>query len=131
MAVPVHAYLNEDTGPVSESLFREISGSDTPNAVEIASALPEAQRAQLAVFCYRKRHLHELGLKIASTCSCNALVQAAGTGGQVIFDQSRDPDATLAKENLPPSHASPKPITLANCIEFQDDDEEDEDDFDD
>lgn len=136
MALPLETNLNEDTGPVSEEVFQELTGTSPPNAVEIAALLPEAQRAALAVFCYRKRHLHALGLMIASTCSCGELVEAAGTGGEVIFKQSRDPEATLAKENLPSSHAAPKPITLANCaqvsLEFDDEDDDDEDDdFDD
>ena len=122
MALPLESSLNEDTGPISESLFKQIKGAPTPNAVEIAATLPEAQRAQLAVFCYRKRHLHELGLKIASTCDLNSLLQAAGTGGEVIFKQSRDPEATLAKEAMPHSHASPKPVTLANCAQIDLDD---------
>lgn len=115
MGLPLKSSLNEDTGPIPESLFKELKGAGAPNAVDIASSLPEAQRAQLAVFCYRKRHLHELGLRIASTCEINSLLQAAGTGGEVIFNQSRDPDATLAKEAMPHAHSSPKPITLATC----------------
>ena len=133
MALPLESQLNEDTGPVSEKMFREINGAQTPNAVEIAATLPEGQRAQLAVFCYRKRHLHDLGLRIASTCGLNALLQAAGTGGEVIFKQSRDPDATLAKETVPASHAS-RPITLATCvrqIDLGSDDEDDDDDVED
>lgn len=137
MALPNKIDLNEDTGPVSEEVFQELTGTSPPNAVDIAASLPEAQRAALAVFCYRKRHLHALGLMIASTCSCAALVQAAGTGGEVIFNQSRDPEATLAKENLPSSHVAPKPITLANCAQVSldysdiDDEDDDDEDFDD
>lgn len=121
MALPLESLLNEDTGPIPEALFREIKQAQTPNAVEIAGSLPEGQRAQLAVFCYRKRHLHELGLRIASTCSLNALLKAAGAGGEVIFKQSRDPDVTLAKEAIPASHAS-RPITLATCAKIDLDD---------
>jgi len=111
MSLPLETSLNEDTGPIPESLFKELSRASAPNAVEIAAGLPEDQRARLAVFCYRKRHLHPLGLRIASTCSLDALLRAAGTGGEVIFNQSRDPDATLAKESLPHAHTAPKPVT--------------------
>lgn len=134
MALPLESNLNEDTGPVSEEVIEELKEASPPNAAAIASNLPEGQRAALAVFCYRKRHLHALGLTIASTCSNAALVEAAGTGGEVIFKQSRDPEATLAKERLPASHAAPKPITLANCadVAFNPlDDDDDDDDFDD
>ena len=62
MTFPALASLNEDECPVPEALFRQVRGAEPPNAAMIASTLPQAQRARLAVFCYRKRHLHELGL---------------------------------------------------------------------
>ena len=90
--------LNEEACPVPEVVLGKFQGSETPDAVEIAKSLPEAQRAQLAVFCYRKRHLHALGLYIAATCELNALLKAAGPGGEVIYKQSRDPEQTLEQE---------------------------------
>ncbi len=105
--------LNEEACPVPEEVLGKFQGSETPDAVEIAKSLPEAQRAQLAVFCYRKRHLHALGLFIAATCELNALLKAAGPGGEVIYKQSRDPEQTLEQERRSQSTSGPKPITLA------------------
>lgn len=127
--------LNEEACPVPEDVLGEFQGSETPDAVEVAKSLPEVQRAQLAVFCYRKRHLHALGLFIASTCELNALLKAAGPGGEVIFKQSRDPEQTLEQERKSQSHSGPKPITLAAGVQDQSlvpvadvDDEDDDDD---
>ena len=127
--------LNEEACPVPEDVLGKFQGSETPDAVEVAKSLPEAQRAQLAVFCYRKRHLHALGLFIAATCELNALLKAAGPGGEVIFKQSRDPEQTLEQERKSQSHSGPKPITLAAGVQDQSlvpvadvDDEDDEDD---
>jgi hypothetical protein len=117
MSVPAFASLNEESCPVPEDVFQQVHGAEPPNAVAIAASLPEDQRASLAVFCYRKRHLHELGLMIASTCDCPSLIEAAGAGGRTIFEQSRDPQATLAKERRPQSHAGPKPVTLAARVQ--------------
>ena len=45
----------------------------------------------MAMFCYRKSHLHRTGLAIAATCDLGTLVQAWGTAlGQAIFAQSRE-----------------------------------------
>ncbi len=117
MVFPASASYEDELCPVPEEIFSEVAGGTPPNAVEVANALPEAQRAHLAVFCYRKRHLHELGLMIASTCSCNALMEVAGVGGRIIFEQSREPEATLSKERQSQSRLGPKPVTLATSVE--------------
>ena len=65
------------------------------------------------MFCYNKRHLHALGLMIASTCERNILVEAGGRVGDTVFRQSRDPNKSLAAELQPPGYRAPKPISLA------------------
>jgi hypothetical protein len=120
MTFPAFASLNEEECPVPEAVFRQVRGAEPPHALMIAGTLPQAQRARLAVFCYRKRHLHELGLMIASTCDCASLVGAAGTGGRVIFEQSRDPAKTLAQERRPTGHSGSRTITLASGVGYGD-----------
>jgi len=60
----------------------------------IANLLPELtvqDRAYLAMFCYRKSHLHRVGLAIAATCDESVLVQTWGTAlGQTLYAQSRE-----------------------------------------
>lgn len=58
----------------------------------IVSTLPERQRAVLAMFCYSRAHLHEIGLAVAATCDLHALMQAAPStaAGNVVFAQSRE-----------------------------------------
>lgn len=113
MAIPQTAKLNEDPCPVTEQLFGELRQASPPEAAGVAKTLPEPQRAELAIFCYNKSHLHALGLEIASTCDRNSLVKAGGVAGDVLYQQSRDPKNTLSAE-LPPSRShAPKPISLA------------------
>jgi hypothetical protein len=67
-------------------------------------------RAYLAMFCYRKSHLHRIGLAIAATCDESVLVQTWGTAlGQTLYAQSRD--APPAPARAPGQHRSK--ITLA------------------
>ena len=113
MASHFAAKLNEDTGPIAEPLLGKLLRTSPPEAVEVAKELPEPQRARLAAFCYNKRHLYALGLMIASTCKRSALVKAAGSVGDAIYNQSRDLDKTLSAELHPPGSRPRKPITLA------------------
>ncbi len=113
MGVSLVAHLNEEPCPVTEKLLGELHRSTPPDAVDIAKDLPEPQRAKLAAFCYNKRHLHALGLMIASTCERASLIAAGGSVGEMIFQQSRDPDKTLAAEQQPLGSRPPKPISLA------------------
>jgi len=115
MANLVHLQLNDEHCPVSDDVFGRLRQASPPDAVGIARSLPSSQRAQLAVFCYRRRHLHELGLLIASTCDRSDLATAApGAPGMIIFDQSRDPKKVLALEVVPWADQGPRPISLAS-----------------
>jgi hypothetical protein len=58
--------------------------------LELVAAFPAHRRASLAMHCYRKSHLRETGLTIASTCDLTTLVHVCGPlRGQAIFAQSR------------------------------------------
>jgi hypothetical protein len=113
--------LNEEQCPVSESTLGQLHNSNPSDAAEVASKLPEPQRAQLAAFCYERRHLHHLGLIIASTCGRHALKKAFGLAGDVVFKQSRRPDETVAEELRNTNHSTPKPVTLATFVRPIDD----------
>ena len=113
MSVPARLVPNEDPCPVSDDLFGQIRRAPPPNAVQIANSLPSSQRAQLAIFCYNKRHLHALGLIIASSCDRQTLVNAGGHVGEVIFDQSREADVCARTNFASPGSSSKKRISLA------------------
>lgn len=50
----------------------------------------------LALFCYRRAHLHALSLSIASTCDEVDLIEAGGRPGAALYELSRQPDAPVA-----------------------------------
>ena len=115
MANSVHLLLKDEHCPVSDDVFGRLRQASPPDAIGIARSLPSSQRAHLAVFCYRRRHLHELGLLIASTCDRRELVTAApGAPGMIIYDQSRNPSKLLALEMGALADQGPKPISLAS-----------------
>jgi hypothetical protein len=81
----------------------------------------------LALFCYRRSHLHSLALSIATTCSEQELIQFGGRVGSTLFALSREPAARSVPSS---SYGNRKPITLSTkpLSTFAAlDDEEDED----
>ena len=67
------------------SLYR----SDPEDLMSQIRDMPEDRRITLAVFCYQRAHLRDLGLSIAATCSDGKLVEAAGVVGQALSIQCR------------------------------------------
>jgi hypothetical protein len=78
-----------------EELIAFMRDNPFAEALEMVETMPESARARIAVFFYQRRHLRNVGLEIAKTCSRGSLNEAAGGAGETIFHQSRDPDGTM------------------------------------
>jgi hypothetical protein len=82
--------LARQDGPaVSDELIGRLYASRQQELTHMVADLPPEQRANLALFCYRRAHLREIGLAIAATCDQWSLVNAAGKAGDVLFAHSR------------------------------------------
>jgi hypothetical protein len=82
--------LQDDDIYISEELIARLHGATEEAVLELVIALRSTQRASLAMHCYRKSHLRQTGLAIASTCDLATLVHVCGPlRGQAIFTQSR------------------------------------------
>jgi hypothetical protein len=55
----------------------------------IVSTLPVPQRARMALFCYGRAHMRDLGLAIAAMCDEATLVDCGAAAGQALFQMSR------------------------------------------
>src|SRR6202011_340347 len=75
---------------------------------QLVESVSSDVRAMLALFCYRRSHLHSLAIAIAASCSERELIQAGGRGGSTLYTLSRAPAAHAA-----PSSSGRKPITLS------------------
>lgn len=101
--------FESDFCPVRDELLGEMyraSESGLPRLVE--SVAPDA-RARLALFCYRRSHLHPLALAIAASCSERDLIENGGRVGSTLYALSR---AGAAKSS-PSLSGGRKPITLS------------------
>jgi len=99
-----------DGCPVAEELIGKLYACDKHGIDQILSGLSQSQRGLLAMFCYGRAHLREVGLAVAATCDFESLVVAGGRAGQVLFDLSRE--RPTAMERVFPGSRRAK-ITLA------------------
>ena len=101
------AYEN-DACPVGDDMLGQMYRAN-PNGLSllVANVSPDA-RAMLALFCYRRSHLHSLALAIASSCNERDLINIGGRVGSTLYALSREPARAAAV-----SHGNRKPITLS------------------
>jgi hypothetical protein len=87
----------DDDQAVPEDLIGRLYNASESAVFDMLPELSLQDRAYLAMFCYRKSHLHRIGLAIAATCDETALVATWGTAlGQTLYAQSREkPPAPL------------------------------------
>ena len=101
--------FESDFCPVQDELLGEMysaSESGLPRLVESVS--PDA-RARLALFCYRRSHLHSLAVAIAASCSERDLIENGGRVGSTLYALSREGSA----KSSPSQSGGRKPITLS------------------
>jgi hypothetical protein len=94
--------------PVRDELLGEMYRASGDGLSQLVESVSSDLRAQLALFCYRRSHLHSLALAIAASCSERELVHFGGRVGSSLHAQSREP-VTQTR----PSLAGRKPITLS------------------
>jgi hypothetical protein len=99
--------LEDDDICISEEMIGRLHCASETSVLETVAAFQANRRASLAMHCYRRSHLRQAALTIASTCDLITLVRVCGPlRGQAIFDQSR------ARPNKPRVRGRAK-ITLA------------------
>jgi hypothetical protein len=94
--------------PVRDELLGEMYRANEHGLARLVESVSSDVRAQLALFCYRKSHLHSLALSIASSCSERELIRLGGRVGATLYAQSREP-----AERARPAASGRKPITLS------------------
>jgi hypothetical protein len=101
----------DDDQVVPDDLIGRLYRATENTVADLLPDLSSQERACLAMFCYRKSHLHRIGLAIAATCNESVLVQTWGTAlGQALYAQSRE--APPEQPQRPSGHHRSK-ITLA------------------
>lgn len=97
-----------DICPVQDELLGDMYRANEHGLAKLVESVSTDVRAKLALFCYRKSHLHSLALAVAATCSERDLIQLGGRVGSMLYALSREPATRAAS----PSYGGRKPITL-------------------
>lgn len=77
--------------PVSLELVTRIIRADPAALAGLLDGIPEAIRAQLAIWLYGRSHTYEIGVRVAANCEAVSLHRAGGFVGDQLHDLSRRP----------------------------------------
>ena len=121
--------FENDFCPVRDELLGEMYRANAHGLPLLVDSVSSDVRAMLALFCYRRSHLHALAVAIAASCTERELIHLGGRVGSTLYALSREPAARSASSS---SQNGRKPITLSTkpLSTFKPiDDEIDEEDF--
>ena len=102
--------FENDFCPVRDELLGEMYRANANGLPLLVESVSSEVRAMLALFCYRRSHLHSLALAIAASCTERELINLGGRVGSTLYALSREPAARSASSS---SHGGRKPITLS------------------
>src|SRR5437588_2614249 len=102
--------FENDFCPVRDELLGEMYRANANGLPLLVESVSSEVRAMLALFCYRRSHLHALALAIAASCTERELIQLGGRVGSTLYAISREPAARATPSS---SYGNRKPITLS------------------
>ena len=79
----------EELCPVPEPVLGQLYRASSHGLDELVASVPAGLRAMLALYCYRRTHLQDIGLAIAASCSEFDLREVGGYAGTVLFEKAR------------------------------------------
>src|SRR5271168_2872133 len=88
--------FENDFCPVRDELLGEMYRANEHGLPQLVESVSSDVRAMLALFCYRRSHLHSLAVSIAASCSEQELVQFGGRVGSTLYALSRQAPETRA-----------------------------------
>jgi hypothetical protein len=102
--------FENDFCPVRDELLGEMYRANENGLGQLVESVSADVRAMLALFCYRRSHLHSLAVAIAASCSERDLIQLGGRVGSALYALSREPAARATPSS---AYGHRKPITLS------------------
>jgi hypothetical protein len=101
--------FENDFCPVRDELLGEMYRASESGLPRLVESVSPAARAMLALFCYRRNHLHSLAIAIAASCNERDLIESGGRVGSTLYALSREGSA----KSSPSLSGGRKPITLS------------------
>lgn len=123
--------LDNDACPVGDELLGSLYRASEHGLPVLVESVSSDVRAMLALFCYKRAHLHSMSLAIAATCNERDLVEQGGIVGSTLFAASREAPSSApsvsAQGHRRSITLSTKPLsTFVEAIDEVDVDDEDE-----
>jgi hypothetical protein len=87
--VNAHRIPQEEDCPVPETVLGDLYRSKPEGLQALVATISPSVRAMLAVYCYRRTHLHSIALAIAPSCDKEDLIIFGGDPGAALFEQAR------------------------------------------
>ena len=85
--------FENDFCPVGDDLLGKMYRANENGLPLLVESVSSDVRAMLALFCYRRSHLHPLALSIATSCNERDLIHFGGRVGSTLYALSRGPAA--------------------------------------
>jgi hypothetical protein len=82
--------FENDACPVGEDMLGSLYRASEHGLAQLVESVSSDVRAMLALFCYKRAHLHGMSLAIAATCTERDLVEQGGIVGSTLFAMSRE-----------------------------------------
>jgi hypothetical protein len=122
--------FENDFCPVQDDLLGAMYRANENGLPALVESVSSDVRAMLALFCYRRSHLHALAISIAASCDERELIQLGGRVGSTLYALSHEtmttrPMAISSYGNRKAITLSTKPLSTFTAV---DDDLDDEDD---
>ena len=100
---------DSDSCPVRDELLGEMYRANEHGLARLVDTVSSDVRAMLALFCYRRSHLHSLAVAIAGSCNERDLIENGGRVGSTLYALAREG----AAKSSPSLSGGRKPITLS------------------
>jgi hypothetical protein len=117
--------FESDACPVRDELLGEMYRASPHGLQALVGSVSSDVRAMLALFCYRRSHLHSLALSIAASCTERELIHFGGRVGSTLYALSREPARATSStsQGRKPITLSTKPLsTFVPLVDELDDD---------
>jgi hypothetical protein len=88
--LPDRRIPEDEVCPVRDELLGELYRADEHGVSDLVASVAPDIRALLALYCYRRSHLHMRGVVIAASCDQDDLVRSGGRVGAFLFARSRE-----------------------------------------
>lgn len=118
--------FENDACPVGEDMLGSLYRASEHGLPQLVESVSSDVRAMLALFCYKRAHLHGMSLAIAATCTERDLVEQGGIVGSTLFAMSREaPSKSISATGSRRSITlSTKPLsTFAPIVDEMDDED--------